>query len=398
MLIEADRFGREPTDVRSRVFAETIGSSSSSITCAATATRLAARSPGGTIVRTTAEVIGGPVQPPGHALTAAPRRRVGKQQAITAEPQPPAAALGSSFRRLREAGMQPSFRRITIMGAALALLGAPAALAASAAWAAPPPNGPLPAHVYVDNATLYVMAQPGVANQITVNTVSGQHIVTDSVVTPIPGAGCALVPPQPQISPKIVCDPDLVKFLYVDLGDGSDSLGVRGTLVTIPTTLIGGPGNDTIEGGDGDDAISGGEGNDTMYGWWGDDTFSGGTEVDTVSYGTIPYPVVADADGAVGDDGTSLEHDTIMSDVENIVGGKAADILIGNAAANLLAGGPGSDVLIGLEGDDLLLGEDDYDFLFGLDKDTLRPAPGTDDICLVGEAEGGEAYGCATVR
>ena len=60
-------------------------------------------------------------------------------------------------------------------------------------------------------------------------------------------------------------------------------------------------------------------------------------------------------------------------------------------------GGPGIDVLIGDAGDDVLLGEEGYDYLFGVDRDTLRPPPGTNDTCLLG-ADGGEAYGCANVR
>ena len=297
--------------------------------------------------------------------------------------------------------MHRSLRRITIiMGAALALAGGQAALGAAAVHAAGPPNGPQPANVYVDDNTftLYVMAGPGFANDIKVITEGEDHVVTDKAVTPIAGNGCHVEFVQAPSPNKIVCDGDKVKFLYVDLGDGYDHLGVRGTLFTVPTTLNGGPGNDTIEGGDGDDAINGGPGNDTMIGWWGDDQFSGGTEIDTVSYGSMPYSIHADADGAHGDDGAlGLEADTIMGDVEHIIGGKGDDILAGNEAPNLLVGGPGIDVLIGDAGDDVLLGEEGYDYLFGVDRDTLRPPPDTNDTCLLG-ADGGEAYGCANVR
>ena len=292
--------------------------------------------------------------------------------------------------------MQRTLRRITIiMGAALALIGAQAALGAVAVHAAGPPP---PANVYVDTNTftLHVLAAPGVDNYIKVVSLGGEHIVTDLAVTPTAGHQCYVVPIQSATS-EIHCDEAYVKFLHVDLGDGHDHLGVRGTLVSVPTTLDGGPGNDIIEGGDGDDAISGGPGNDTMYGWWGDDSFSGGTEIDTVSYGQMPFSVHADADGVHGDDGTDWENDTIMPDVEHIVGGSGNDILAGNEAANLLAGGPGIDVLIGDAGDDVLLGEEGYDYLFGVDRDTLRPPSGSNDTCLLG-ADGGEAYGCANVR
>ena len=237
--------------------------------------------------------------------------------------------------------MQRSLRRITIiMGAALALVGAQAVLGAAAVLAGPPP--PQPAHVYVDanTFTLVVTAEPNVANGITVVTVGEDHVVTDDTLTPIAGHGCILVPIQGPPPDQIVCDGDLVKYLHVDLGDGNDLLGVRGTLVSLPTTLDGGPGDDIIEGGDGNDIINGGPGSDTMYGWWGDDSFSGGTEIDTVSYGQMPFSVHADADGVHGDDGTDWENDTIMPDVEHIVGGSGNDILAGNEAANLLAGGP----------------------------------------------------------
>jgi len=283
------------------------------------------------------------------------------------------------------------------MGTALVLVGAPAVLGLAPARAqfGPPAVG---TKVYIDpsTGTLYVKAAPGAQNWINVKTESPSHIVTDGGANLIAGNGC-VKSQSVQGDPVVNCPVDQVKFLNVDAGDQNDSLGVRGTLAVVPTTLYGGLGHDTFDGGDGNDTMYGGDGDDVLTGNGGDDTFSGGTGNDTVDYGNMPYSIVADNDGVVGDDGAYFEHDTIMTDVENIIGGKADDVLTGNEAMNTLVGGPGSDVLIGGYGDDLLLGEEGYDYLFAVDKQTVRPPDGSTDTCVLG-ADGGEAYACTTVR
>jgi hypothetical protein len=82
-----------------------------------------------------------------------------------------------------------------------------------------------------------------------------------------------------------------VEAIKVKLGDGNDSAriddGNGAFTVTIPTTIAGGGGNDSLEGGqsqvaaenetykggDGNDTVDGGKGNDTAYLGAGNDTF-----------------------------------------------------------------------------------------------------------------------------
>ena len=64
--------------------------------------------------------------------------------------------------------------------------------------------------------------------------------------------------------------------------------------------------------------------------------------------------LVADLDGATGDDGSTGEKDTIGADVENLVGGWGNDTLTGSPAANRIDGGHGSDVIRGGAGNDTL--------------------------------------------
>jgi Ca2+-binding RTX toxin-like protein len=68
------------------------------------------------------------------------------------------------------------------------------------------------------------------------------------------------------------------------LGRGDDTFAVNGTngAVTIPMTVDGGAGNDTITGGAADDVLIGGRGDDLIFGGDGNDLIFGGRGNDTV--------------------------------------------------------------------------------------------------------------------
>src|SRR5437764_3287887 len=68
---------------------------------------------------------------------------------------------------------------------------------------------------------------------------------------------------------------DLVKLTVGNVGKFSR---VRGTSVTVPATIYGGAGNDTLIGGNGDDVISGGAGDDSIDGSAGNDTLWGNAD------------------------------------------------------------------------------------------------------------------------
>jgi Ca2+-binding RTX toxin-like protein len=159
----------------------------------------------------------------------------------------------------------------------------------------------------------------------------------------------------------------------------------------LDNVLDGGAGNDTISGGLGNDTLRGGVGNDTLNGDAGDDVFdegaaisgndtiTGGIGVDKVDYSARIVALVVKMDGvtASGDTANS-EADVIAIDVENLIGGGAADTLTGNALDNLIEGGPVAsvaiDTIFGLAGDDTIDG--------GLGADVIDCGTGDADILL----------------
>jgi Ca2+-binding RTX toxin-like protein len=177
-----------------------------------------------------------------------------------------------------------------------------------------------------------------------------------------------------------------------DLTGDADSNDLRG-LGGNDQGLDGGAGNDKLFGGDGNDSLIGGNGNDMVSGEAGDDDiFEGGTPsgADDINGGagtldTVHYPraaaVAVVIDGAANDGDQAVhENDNVHVDVEDVVGGSAADALVGSTAANHLYGGPGNDVLQGQDGADGLYGGADNDVLAGgADNDTLGGGPGNDD-------------------
>jgi Ca2+-binding RTX toxin-like protein len=131
--------------------------------------------------------------------------------------------------------------------------------------------------------------------------------------------------------------------------------------------VSGGAGDDTLVGSSAANSLSGGAGADRLAGGLGADLLAGGTGHDVVSYAGYAGPVTVDLDGAAGDDGLEGELDTVVADVEDILGGSGPDALTGNAAANEIRGGAGNDLIDGLGGSDLLSGETGDDELRSTD-------------------------------
>ncbi len=223
---------------------------------------------------------------------------------------------------------------------------------------------------------------------------SGSTFVVDNDLGILAGSGCVN-----GADVTIVTCTGTVKSVLYDGSPGADRMDYW---TPVPAELHGGNGNDELWGGDGNDVIDGGPGDDALHGWDGDDQLYGGPgndqlfgeagkdflegqtgddtmvggvvggpDVDCVSYQDHTANVVADLDGAVGDDGSAGEADTIASDVECLIGGDGNDILTGNDSDNLIEGGNGSDLIYGLGGSDKLAGE----------SATLTlSAPGNDEI------------------
>jgi Ca2+-binding RTX toxin-like protein len=163
-----------------------------------------------------------------------------------------------------------------------------------------------------------------------------------------------------------------VDSVVVTLGDGDDVFSAQGggslggpTPSTLPLTVYGGPGNDTLTGGDGNDTLYGDVGDDTLCGGTSltdGDVYSGGAGTDTVTYAGRTGAVTITV-GAGANDGFGSETDDITADVEIVVGGNGDDSFTGWTGPQTFYGGPGDDTFhMGLlastgAGADTILGE-----------------------------------------
>lgn len=144
-----------------------------------------------------------------------------------------------------------------------------------------------------------------------------------------------------------------VTAVTVTLGDGDDifsglgggSLGMP-SAASLPLTVYGGNGNDSLTGGDGDDVLYGDVGADTLNGGTSatdSDTYHGGAGTDTVTWASRTVPIIVTV-GSGADDGVSGESDDVGLDIEVVIGGSAADSFTGAAGPQTFMGGPGDDV------------------------------------------------------
>jgi serralysin len=117
--------------------------------------------------------------------------------------------------------------------------------------------------------------------------------------------------------------------------------------------VIGSNFSDQIYGNSLANNINGGGGNDFIQGGLGADTIDGGTGIDTADYSDKKQSVVVTLNGAAP---VSVKVNGIVEDsiknIENIIGGSAADTLTGDANDNVLNGGAGADKLAGGAGND----------------------------------------------
>ena len=169
-----------------------------------------------------------------------------------------------------------------------------------------------------------------------------------------------------------------VESILVNGLAGADEISGQGGTAdgapdSIPLTLIGAGGNDTLTGGAGNDIISGNDnddvldgkgGNDLLFGNKGSDVIRGGAGFDATFYSGMTVPVVVTEDGKANDGAPSRdEHDNVSADVEKIVGGNAGDHITGGPGPNQLFGGPGNDYLNGGGGTNTCIGGKGADYL-----------------------------------
>src|SRR5262249_26826664 len=93
-----------------------------------------------------------------------------------------------------------------------------------------------------------------------------------------------------------------VTGIYFEGGQGDDKI-VLDSSVTLPTTLKGGAGNDTIIGSKGRDLIIGGLGDDSLTGGTGEDTYVFGDDW---------------GNDTIEEDANSSEHDIVRFDIATV--------------------------------------------------------------------------------
>jgi Ca2+-binding RTX toxin-like protein len=190
-----------------------------------------------------------------------------------------------------------------------------------------------------------------------------------------------------------------------DDGNATDSspFGSRDAILFVENA-IGGNGDDVLVGSDANSVLAGRGGNDTLIGEFGDDVLNGGPGADVIGggngvdlafYGDRSAPVNVSLDGQPNDgnpaqdaSGAGAARDRVQVDVESVLGGAAADILIGDDRGNVLQGGDGDDTIDGRAGrDDLDGGGGDDTLLGGSDADDVSGGPGQDGVSYAGRSE-----------
>ncbi len=160
--------------------------------------------------------------------------------------------------------------------------------------------------------------------------------------------------------------------IVVTGGDGADY--IRAKNITLPMTVTGGLGNDSITTGDGNDSVDGGLGNDAISTMGGDDYAFGADETDSIFGGT-------GNDTLSGGPGRNLIYGEAGDDLLN--GSNRPDILYGGDGNDRLRGFNGGDALFGGAGADDLRGGGGNDALWGQDADDYIEG-GTGNDKLVG--------------
>jgi hemolysin type calcium-binding protein len=287
-------------------------------------------------------------------------------------------------------------RRSLIAAVVLVFAGQASTASASTAFVGPSDKFP-------DGAAVHYVADPGETNDVRIDFGDPSGVeIRDTGATITAGGGCTSISPN-----RVRCiDPDNIvearlgdendvlrnlldeEWAVLRGGDGNDRLDGGRNFYGAPEYLFGGVGDDVLRGGDGSDVLDGGPGADLMSGGTSYDVFTAGLAVandDKVTYARRTARVRSDADVEAADDGERGEGDTIMADVEVIVGGKGNDVLGGATTNFSCCDGPKrliGMVLEGRAGDDILRGTRGRDLSIkgGSGNDMLRGAEGDDRL------------------
>jgi hypothetical protein len=166
-------------------------------------------------------------------------------------------------------------------------------------------QAPLPAQAEGPTAYTVLLAGGSSSNEIEIwLSADGTQYVIDSIV-PLE-VGSTICAHASGSQNELLCQAVEVGAFEMNADGGDDQVRVAPE-VTIPVTMRGGTGNDTLVGGDGPDKLVGGPGNDRVVGRGGADVLFGGPG-----------------------------HDAIF-------GGPGADVIHGGPDRDKIVGGPGRD-------------------------------------------------------
>lgn len=147
----------------------------------------------------------------------------------------------------------------------------------------------------------------------------------------------------------------------------------------LPSSLVGGDGDDTLRGGSAIDTLLGNNDNDSIIAGAGDDLIFAGDGADFVTDGDIVVAGVTVVAGG-GNDLISLGDgvDTVFGADGNdtIDGGDGFDSIVGGLGDDSLNGGMGNDTIVGNFGNDSIIGASGADLIFGDSDDPAIIATG----------------------
>jgi hypothetical protein len=188
-------------------------------------------------------------------------------------------------------------------------------------------------------------------SNVTIDHIDNVLVVTENAsrMTTGVGTGCTVL----DGGYRVECPDTGVERIEVRLGLLGSDVRIRADL---PSTVVGGTGDDLIVGGPAEDAIDGGPGQDILAGGPGADVLHGGSGEDLVTYADrigadglllARRSAVRAEIGRLDWSGSGDERDTIEDDVEQLQGGAGADrVSLRDGRATELACGSGRDSVV----------------------------------------------------
>ncbi len=159
-------------------------------------------------------------------------------------------------------------------------------------------------------------------------------------------------------------------------------------ILTVDRPPIGTESDLVVLGTDGADVLAASGPGARLFGRNGNDLFvpvagavhmDGGAGRDGVDYAWAPGPVTVDLTGTLPGTGAATGH--VWVSIEDVTGGRYADVILGTEFANALLGGAGADTIEGRGGNDYIEGNSGPDLIWGGDgDDTIYGQSGQDEI------------------